>query len=150
MEIPVEEYSPEGFPAAEYEIRDTMYTLDPNMTEIAIKDVLLDQKKAVVLISRRLNEADRSAMKQIKQIKELCEKNDVPFIILCNASREEMNAFRKKYNLDVPAFVMDEIELKVIARSNPALMVLEKGVVKGKYPHRSIPEPSEFTKIHLK
>ena len=63
----------------------------------------------------------------------------VPFVMICNASRDEINAFRKKHNFEIPVFVMDEIELKVISRSNPALMILEKGVVKGKYPYRSIP-----------
>jgi hypothetical protein len=149
MEIPVEEYSPEGFPAAEYQILDTMYTLNPNMTEIAIKDALLDQEKAVILISRRLSEADRSSMKLIRSIAEECEKNNVPFILLCNAGRDEINAFRKKYKLEVPAFVMDEIELKVISRSNPAMLILEKGVVTGKYPNASIPTKAEFIKAHL-
>jgi uncharacterized membrane protein YphA (DoxX/SURF4 family) len=150
MEIPVEEYSPEGFPAAEYQILDTMYTLDPNMTEIAIKDALLDQEKVVILISRRLSEADRSSMKLIRSIAEECEKNNVPFILLCNAGRDEINAFRKKYKLEVPAFLMDEIELKVISRSNPAMLVLEKGVVAGKYPNASIPTKAEFVKAHLR
>jgi hypothetical protein len=45
---------------------------------------------------------------------------------------------------------MDEIELKIISRSNPAMLVLEKAVVKAKYPHRSIPSVKTFTEKHLK
>jgi len=29
--------------------------------------------------------------------------------------------------------------LKSIGRSNPSLLIIEKGIVKAKYPHRSIP-----------
>jgi hypothetical protein len=39
----------------------------------------------------------------------------------------------------VPVFLNDETELKAIARSNPSLLIFEKGTVKGKYPHRSTP-----------
>jgi len=50
----------------------------------------------------------------------------------------------------VPVFVMDGIELKIISRSNPALMVLEKGTVIGKYPFRMIPKKEKFTQTYLK
>jgi hypothetical protein len=51
----------------------------------------------------------------------------------------EIDAFRKANNFDIPIFLNDETELKAIARSNPSLMVLKKGVVKGKYPTNSTP-----------
>ena len=103
-----------------------------------------------ILVSSNLIEADWSSMASIKAIKKACDKKDVPFIFICNATRSEMNAFKKKHNFNVPMFSMDEIELKIISRSNPALLVLEKAVVKGKYPHRSIPSLETFNKNHLK
>ncbi len=150
MEIPVEEYDPESFPAEEYRILDTLYAMNPNMTEVAIKETLLDADEVVILISRRLVEADWSEIENIKAIAKKAEAKGVPFVMICNASRDEINAFRKKHNFEIPVFVMDEIELKVISRSNPALMILEKGVVKGKYPYRSIPEANKFSKTYLK
>lgn len=149
MEIPVEEYSPEGFPAEEYKILDTLYSLNPDLTEIAIKDAILDLDNVVVLVSKKLNDATWNDMANIRSIAQSCEKKNVPFIMICNASRDEINTFRKKHKLQIPVFVMDEIELKVISRSNPALLVLKKGVVKAKYPAKSIPANKEFTKEHL-
>lgn len=150
MEIPVEEYDPESFPAEEYKILDTLYAMNPDMTEIAIKETILDAEDVVILISRRLNEADWEGIENIKAIAKKSEEKGVPFVMICNASREEINAFRKKYSIEIPVFVMDEIELKVITRSNPALLILKKGVVKGKYPYRSIPDVNKFSKTYLK
>jgi len=36
-------------------------------------------------------------------------------------------------------FINDETELKAITRSNPALLYIEKGIVKQKFTHRSTP-----------
>lgn len=150
MEIPVEEYSLEGFPLEEYEIRDTIYTIDPNLTEIAIKDAVINADQIVILVSKRMDEASWGNMARIKAIKRECDKKGIPFVFICNAGRPQINAFRKKYNFDVPTFVMDEIELKVISRSNPALLIVEKGVVTGKYSYRSIPGLDSFKEEFLK
>ena len=67
------------------------------------------------------------------------KRDGIPFLLLTSSSRTKINAFRQKYGFNVPVFVNDETGLKAIARSNPSLMVIEKGIVKGKFPHRSIP-----------
>lgn len=150
MEVPIDEYSPEGFPAEEYQVQDTLYALDPNISEVAIKDAVLKADKLVVVITRRLNEANWANLDKLKAIKKACDDKEVPFIIIGNAGREEINAFREKNKFEVPFFVMDEIELKVITRSNPALLVLDKGVVTGKYSFRSTPGADSFKSDHLK
>lgn len=150
MEVPIDEYSPEGFPADEYQIQDTLYALDPNLSEVAIKDAVLKADKLVIVITRRLNEANWANLDKLKAIQKACDDKGVPFIIIGNAGREEINAFREKNKFEVPFFVMDEIELKVITRSNPALLVLDKGVVTGKYPFRSTPGADSFKSDHLK
>lgn len=150
MEVPIDEYSPEGFPAEEYQVQDTLYALDPNISEVAIKDAVLKADKLVVVITRRLNEANWANLDKLKAINKACDDKEVPFIIIGNAGREEINAFREKNKFEVPFFVMDEIELKVITRSNPALLVLDKGVVTGKYSFRSTPGADSFKSDHLK
>ena len=150
MEIPFEEYDPEGFPAEEYQIVDTVTGLDPNVSDIDIMEGLIAEKKAVVLISRKLETADWAKINELKAIEAECKKNGVPFMMICNATREDINAFRKEYGFTIPVFSMDEIELKIISRSNPALMVLEKGVVKAKYTLASTPSGESFAKQHLK
>jgi hypothetical protein len=50
----------------------------------------------------------------------------------------------------VPVFLNDETELKAIARSNPSLMVIQKGIVKGKYPTNSTPSVEWLKKNCLK
>lgn len=112
---------------------------DPLLEEISIREMILEADKIVVLSVKRLSDANWKTVEKYKSIFAECKRASIPFVMICNASRQEIDEFRKKHGFRVPAFVNDETELKAIARSNPALLVIEKGVVKGKYPFRSTP-----------
>ena len=151
MEIPIEEYELDlgGFPEEEYTILDTLVSISPELQDIEIKDALLEQEKVVLIISRNLEEASWGGIARMKELYKLCKKNDIPFLMICNATRDEINKFRKKHSFKLPVFSMDEIELKIISRSNPALLVLENGVVKAKYSKRTIPAKDKFKTNHI-
>ncbi|GAB5415908.1 MAG: hypothetical protein Crog4KO_06890 [Crocinitomicaceae bacterium] len=150
-ELPMEEYVPEYYPEDMYQILDTISNLDPNVTEVAILNGILEADKIVMVVSKKLDDrAWKSSIDRIRKIHQACEKKGVPFIFICNATPEDIAKFKKKQNIHVPIFSMDEIELKIISRSNPAMLVLEKAVVKAKYPHRSIPTVETFKEKHLK
>lgn len=138
------------YPTEEYQILDTIEVNNPELSDIEIKDALIGEKRVVILISRNLNEANWSSMQRIKSIAKKCEARKVPFLMITNGSRTDIDAFRKKNNFNYGIFSMDEIELKIVSRSNPALLVLEKGVVTEKYSHRTIPTGDRFKQIHLK
>lgn len=150
MDVPMEEYDTIMYPSAEYQIIDTVKSLDPNLTDIQIDQEILAQDKIVLFVSRKMDEADWSSLENVKAIFDACQQKNVPFIMIANGAQEDLNAFRKENNFDVPLFLMDEIELKIVSRSNPALLVLEKGVVKEKYSHRRIPSKEKFETNFLK
>lgn len=150
MDVPIAEYDTVSYPAAEYEVLDTVRMMDPNLTDIQIDQDIISQDKIVLFVSRKIDEADWSCLKEVKAIFEACQKKNIPFIMIANGVQEDLNAFRKNNSFDVPLFLLDEIELKIISRSNPALLVLEKGVVKAKYSHRSIPTKEKFETNFLK
>jgi len=149
MEVPMEEYNVTDYDPASYTILDTIEMQNPNITDVSIRDFIVQSKRIVVLSSQNLMKGDWSTIKNIKAINESCIKKNIPFVVICGATREEINAFRKKHGLNAPFFVNDETELKAITRSNPSILVIEKGVMKGKYPFRSIPNKEDFNKKHL-
>ncbi|MCH2224410.1 MAG: DoxX family membrane protein [Crocinitomicaceae bacterium] len=150
-QIPFEEYEmyPEEYPEDKFNILDTLEVMDTLFQDIDAKDAIIDMDNVVLVISKRLEDGNWSRMNDIKKIAAECKEKDVPMIMICNASSDEIVAFRKKNKLNVPIFTMDEIELKIISRSNPAVLVLEKGVVKAKYGHRSFPAVDKFKSSYL-
>jgi uncharacterized membrane protein YphA (DoxX/SURF4 family) len=149
MEVPLTEYNVTDYDAESYIILDTIEIANPEITDVSIRNFIVDAKKIVVLSSQNLMKGNWSAINSIKAINESCKKKGVPFVVICGATREEINAFRKKHGLYAPFFVNDETELKAITRSNPSILVIEKGIVQAKYPFRSIPNKENFNKKHL-
>ena len=109
-------------------------------SDISLRNYIVHEKNIVILVSKQLNNSNWNSIERIKSIFQECKRNNIPFILITNSSRESINLFRNKYDFDVPTFVNDEIELKAICRSNPALLIIKNAVIKGKYPHRSIPK----------
>lgn len=138
-DVPMEEFTLEEYTPEFYSVLDTVYQTNEEFNEISLRDYVVSVKQIVMITSKNIVEANWGEVETYKSIFESCKKDSIPFIIVTNGSKEQIAAFRKKYNFSAPIFINDETELKAIARSNPSLMILQKGVVVGKYAHRSTP-----------
>jgi hypothetical protein len=133
------EYDPLEYPDSLFRNLGQVVKTNELPDEISVKELILSGDVIVMLSVKKLSKANWDQVERYKSIFAECKRSGIPFLMICNASRKEINSFRKKYNFRVPAFVNDETELKAISRSNPSLLIVKKGVVKGKYPHRSTP-----------
>ncbi len=138
-EIPEVEYNVESYPVDTYAILDTIEVENPEFSEVSIRQLLFTAPKIITVVSKNLKEFDLDHLNEIKSIAAKAKKANIPFVLIVGSGDEEIAAFKKKHNLHVPVFINDGIELKVISRANPALMVLRYGRVKGKYTGNSLP-----------
>ena len=67
----------------------------------------------------------------------------VPIICLSSTESATAEVFRHKIQAPFEFGVTDKTTLKTIIRSNPGLVYLENGVVKGKWHYNDIPETVE-------
>lgn len=137
--VPENEYNVADYDTAYYTFKGKRMIANPAVTEISIKQLILDSKTMFVIFCKSLDEANFTKIEAYKAIYAQAKKRGIPMVLVCSSNRETINKWRAKHQFDIPVFDNDETELKAIARSNPSLMVLKKGVVKGKYPHRSLP-----------
>lgn len=138
-DVPVEEFTVEEYTPEYYQILDTVRQVNPEIAEISIRSYITTADAIVVITSKNIDKANWDSVERYKKILEETKKLGIPMVLLCSASREDMEAFRKKHHFDIPMFTNDEIELKAIARSNPSMMIIQKGIVTGKFTHRSTP-----------
>jgi hypothetical protein len=148
-EVKLSDFNLDDYPTELYQIKDTIQKQDIDITDIKLKDFILNEDAICVVFSRSLEDGDWNNLKQLKSLQKASKKLNVPFVLICNASRKEVDAFKKRNHLNLPVFVNDEITIKAISRSNPSLLVIKKSVVVGKYPHRSLPKIEKFNKIIL-
>jgi uncharacterized membrane protein YphA (DoxX/SURF4 family) len=120
------------------------------LEEISLRDYITKAPLIYVLFSKDLTTIDQGELTDLKEIFYKTSKKHIPFVFVCNALRPQINAFRKRNHFPVATFSNDITELKAIARSNPALLVIAKGKVIGKFPGKSIPSYDWIIKHTLK
>lgn len=149
-EVPMGEYNVTDYDVNSYSIVDTFEMNNPAFSELSIRDTLVMVEQIVFVSTKNVMEADWRSVETYKEIFEECKKQGIPFVIIGNGSRDEIDQFREDNKFYAPFLVNDETELKAITRSNPSLMVIENGVVKAKYPFRSTPSKDKFIRKHTK
>ena len=149
LEVPFTEYNTNDYDTVSYRVLDTITMLDPSVSEVSIRNYIVNADKIVLVFSQNILKGEWRNLEDLKEVFEECKTNNIPFAIICNGSRSDIVAFREENKFYAPFFVNDETELKAISRSNPSLVILEKGVVKAKYPFRSTPNLNVFKKKHL-
>ena len=120
------------------------------LEEISLRDYITKAPLIYVLFSKDLTTIDQGELTDLKEIFYKTSKKYIPFVFVCNALRPQINAFRKRNHFPVATFSNDITELKAIARSNPALLVIANGKVIGKFPGKSIPSYDWIIKHTLK
>ena len=110
-----------------------------------ITDMVLGREGYIfLLISPDLDKADDQNFGDIDQIYEFCQDNSIPFYCLTASTEKSQQHWQNITGAEYPFCMTDATTLKTMIRSNPGLMLLEKGVVRGKWSHNRLPETTEL------
>ena len=110
-----------------------------------ITDMVLGREGyTFLLISPDLDKADDQNFGDIDQIYEFRQDNSIPFYCLTASTEKSQQHWQNITGAEYPFCMTDATTLKTMIRSNPGLMLLEKGVVRGKWSHNRLPETTEL------
>ncbi|MEQ8908912.1 MAG: redoxin domain-containing protein [Vicingaceae bacterium] len=120
----------------------------PKITDLSITnaegedytDYFLDKEKVLFIISYDLSKSNTESLPEIKELVTEAKKKGIEVIGLSAAGAEEKNSYAKQHDLNFDFWITDGIVLKTIVRSNPGLVYLEKGTVKGKWHENDVPK----------
>jgi hypothetical protein len=118
------------------------------LSEISLRDYIVKSSMIFILFSKELKKAEIADLQKVKALERLLKSKKIPFVLITNEQRPFIKYWLKKNGLKLPAFTNDATELKAVSRSNPSLMVVKYGIVKGKYPNKSIPS-IDWIKKHI-
>ncbi|GGF00630.1 BT_3928 family protein [Hymenobacter cavernae] len=109
---------------------------------------LLEGNRLVLIVQSTAN-ADRDRFEQFDALFDEVKKSrkNISTLVITSSSPAEFDAFRHDVNLAVPFYYADATVLKSMIRSNPGLMLLQNGVVKGKYHYHDIPDAAKLEKL---
>lgn len=93
----------------------------------------------MVITILNAEKADVESIKKINPLMKLLEQNQVKGLVLTASDAPTFDHFRHEVQLAVPYYFSDGTVLKTIIRSNPGLILLKDGVVKGKWHFNDVP-----------
>lgn len=106
-------------------------------------------EKRIFILVQNVAKGNFDKFEEIKQlISETTAKNaNIKVAILTSDTQEAISSFKTSQNINFPFYYIDATVIKTIARSNPALWMLNEGTVVGKYSPNEVPSSEEVLSL---
>ena len=102
-------------------------------------DVILGHGEQLLLLFPSLSDVVIPFTYRINEICDFCGKHGIDVVGLTSGGKDEIAEWNDLSMADYPMYVMDDSELKMLARGNPAAVFLRNGKVEWKRTMQSIP-----------
>lgn len=103
-------------------------------------DRFLAMDYVLVIVAYDISKTNVEAQKGLSGFIDDAAKAGVMTIGLSASSEDKIEAFRRDINAMYSYFFTDETTLKTIVRSNPGILLLNKGTIVGKWHHNDLPD----------
>lgn len=101
--------------------------------------VLEEPKPVYLFMVLNTNTAGTGWEEKIKALQAKQQQGEVEIFGVTASTKEEIAAFQQAKGLTFQFLQMDGVAIKTAVRSNPGLILLEKGTIKGKWAYHDIP-----------
>ncbi|MGJ5642028.1 BT_3928 family protein [Formosa sp. S-31] len=92
-------------------------------------EAILHDDHVVLLVAYNLNKSESLGLKALKNLSDKALENGYKVIGLTASGEEEQQKARETYGYNFDFYFTDETALKTIVRSNPGILILNKGTV---------------------
>ena len=106
------------------------FTIERNGKDFA--DSLLQEPKLVMVIAYDLRKTNEDVYSEVKKVTDAALKKGYTVIGMSASNDQQTSQLVKDHRLDFQFYFTDETTLKTIVRSNPGVLVLEKGTIQQK------------------
>ncbi|MGL4631639.1 MAG: BT_3928 family protein [Leadbetterella sp.] len=103
--------------------------------------------KKLMLIIKSTKNLEKVNFGEIKKIVSFTESQSVEPMLVTSLLSKDIDAVKKKNNLNSKVYFIDEKVAKTMARNNPVLYLLENGTVLQKWPYNDLPSTDDLKKL---
>ena len=115
-----------------------------NHQDEELTDLVLAEEKALWIVCYDMNLTDKENLNTINELTKQAQEKGIKVYGLSSAGEELKNKLIKENDLNFDFYVTDGIVLKTMVRSNPGIMYLVNGNVRGKWHHSNVPAIDEL------
>ena len=103
-----------------------------------ITDILMAKEKLMLVVAYNLKLTSEAGMSAVKELSEGAMEKGYTVYCFSASTQEAYEKVKETFNLDFDLLFCDETTLKTIVRSNPGILILDKGTIKGKWSWRQV------------
>lgn len=100
---------------------------------------LMEEKELFLIVCYKIDKTSNKNFEKINALAAACEAAGIQIIGLSASSPEIVEQFRHDNQATFPFGSADETALKTVIRSNPGVVYIQKGTVKGQWHHNDTP-----------
>ncbi|SEW38298.1 DoxX protein [Chitinophaga sp. YR573] len=101
--------------------------------------ILSEAQPVYLFLVQNVKKAGSGWDKKMQALQQQFKEGKIYIYGVTASSKEDIAAFSKEHGIEFPFVQMDGTAIKTAGRSNPCLILLEKGTVKGKWHYNDIP-----------
>ncbi|MGK0638429.1 BT_3928 family protein [Schleiferia thermophila] len=117
--------------------------------DMDITDEVLSADKVLLVVMYDINKSDLRNYDRINDLVQFAESKGAKVLGLTGSSSSDYEPIRHEVQAAFPWAICDMTTLKTMVRSNPGLMVLERGTVKAMFSHWDTPSPQKAENMGL-
>ena len=103
-----------------------------------ITELLMAKEKLMLVVAYNLKLTSSNGMQEVKELSERAMEKGYTVYCFSASTQEDYEKVKKEFNLDFDLLFCDETTLKTIVRSNPGILILDKGTIIGKWSWRQM------------
>ena len=116
-----------------------------NITE----EILEDDNHTILAVAYNLTQSDVQYQPAINRLAEYAQEKGIRFYGLTSSSERDIETYKKRYHVPYEFCTADEIQLKTMIRSNPGVIILQKGTILDKWAGKDVPDVKELQDTDL-
>lgn len=101
--------------------------------------ILAETKPVYLFLVQNVQKAGSGWDVKMKVLQDKWKNQGILIYGVTASTKEEIAAFKQQHGLEFPFVQMDGVAIKTAGRSNPCLILLDKGTIKGKWHYNDIP-----------
>lgn len=102
-------------------------------------DILRNPRPVFLFLVLNTEKAGAGWEGKMDSLQQDCARNGIAIYGITASDQEAAAQFSSRHNLDFPFLQMDGTVIKTAGRSNPCLMLLDRGVIEGKWHYHDMP-----------
>lgn len=103
-----------------------------------LTEILMEEDRLLLVVAYNLSIADDSGMQKVKALSERAREKGYKVYFFSASTQEDFDKVKSEYGFDFELLFCDETTLKTIVRSNPGIVILDRGTITGKWSWREI------------